>query len=338
MTNERKLDILRAIVSRYIQTREPVSSKAIASSQHLDVSSATIRNDMSALEDLGYIFQPHTSAGRVPTEAGYRLFVDKLTDLRPLSKAQRNAIKHFLEDSVDFEDVISRTVRLLADLTRTAAVIEVPSLKTSTFRRVEVVDLAARRLMIIVVTSSGRVEERIIETEADVSRDLIDRMRDRFNDHLEGLETTRLSQVDKDIVAEFALRDRVVVSQVLAAILEEVQGETSSRMVVAGLSYLARTGADFEDVSGVLDALEEQVVLLRLLSEIHTAPVQVSIGTENQNDALGQTSIVSARYNPGAYGQAHLGVVGPTRMDYSRSLVAVEAVSSYLSRFLQELS
>lgn len=329
---------MRAIVSRYVQTREPVSSKAIAASQLLEVSSATIRNDMGALEELGYIYQPHTSAGRVPTEAGYRLFVDKLADLKPLSLGQRKAIKHFLEESVDFEDIISRTVRLLADLTRTAAIVEVPSLETSTLKRIEIVDLASNRLMVIVVTSSGRIAQRIIETETDAPRHLIEQLRDKLNERLEGVGTSQIHEASRELVEQFALCDRATVDQVLQAIVEEVQGQTSTRMVVAGLSYLARTGADFEDVSEVLDALEEQVVLLRLLSEVHTAPVQVSIGTENQNDALGQTSIVSARYCSEVQGLAHLGVVGPTRMDYPHSLAAVEAVAGYLSRFLQNLS
>lgn len=336
MIRDRQLDILRAIVTHYVQTREPVSSKAVASSCQLGVSSATVRNDMSTLESEGLIFQPHTSAGRVPTEAGYRLFVDRLTGIRPLTNPQQQAIEQFLGQAVDFEDVVARTVRSLAQLTRTAAVVKYPSIASSTLRRVEVVDLSAKRLLVVVVASSGQVEERLLELEVDVSEGLVVQMRDLFNAQLEGHTGPYVAEQSDLIESDFDPADRPVARRVLEAVVDLLGSHAQSRMIVVGLSYLARAEQDFEDVSVVLDTLEEQVALLRLLSEVHTDPLQVSIGTENLTEPLEQAAVVSATYRGAGDGSGQVGVVGPTRMDYPHSLVAVEAVSRYLSHLLAD--
>src|SRR5690606_16689186 len=137
--DDRKLAVLRAIVEDYVATNEPVGSKAIAERHNLKVSPATVRNDMAALEEQGYITQPHTSAGRVPTDKGYRLFVDRLSQVKPLSAAERRAIETFLAGAVDLDDVVMRTVKLLAQLTRQVAVVQYPTLTRSTVRHVELV-------------------------------------------------------------------------------------------------------------------------------------------------------------------------------------------------------
>ena len=141
--DDRKLAVLRAIVQDYVSTMEPVGSKSLVDRHHLDVSPATIRNDMAVLEEQGYIAQPHTSAGRIPTDKGYRLFVDRLSGVKPLSAAERRAIETFLAGAYDLDDVVTRTVRLLAQLTRQVAVVQYPSLTRSSIRHVELVPLAA---------------------------------------------------------------------------------------------------------------------------------------------------------------------------------------------------
>ncbi len=163
MLDERKLAVLRAIVEDYVSTTEPVGSKSLVDRHHLDVSPATIRNDMAVLEEQGFIVQPHTSAGRIPTDKGYRLFVDRLSGVKPLSSAERRAIETFLAGAYDLDDVVMRTVRLLAQLTRQVAVVQYPSLTRSSVRHVELVPLAAKRLMLVIITDTGRVEQRSVE-------------------------------------------------------------------------------------------------------------------------------------------------------------------------------
>ncbi|HEY7008545.1 MAG TPA: HTH domain-containing protein, partial [Jatrophihabitantaceae bacterium] len=148
-SQDRKLEVLRAIIEDFIATNEPVGSKTLADRHNLGVSPATIRNDMAVLEDEGLIAQPHTSAGRIPTDAGYRLFVDRLTELKPLSKAERRAIQTFLDGAGDLDDVLHRAVRTLAQLTRHVAVVQYPSLSRSRVRHLELVSLTASRLMLV---------------------------------------------------------------------------------------------------------------------------------------------------------------------------------------------
>ena len=161
--DDRRFEVLRAIVADFVATKEPIGSKTLVERHNLGVSSATVRNDMAVLEAEGYIAQPHTSSGRVPTEKGYREFVDRLDDVKPLSSAERRAIQGFLESGVDLDDVLRRAVRLLAQLTRQVAVVQYPTLSTSTVRHLEVVALTPARLLLVVITDSGRVDQRIVE-------------------------------------------------------------------------------------------------------------------------------------------------------------------------------
>ena len=184
---DRRLDVLRAIVEDYVATQEPVGSKTLVERHALGVSPATIRNDMAALEEEGLIAQPHTSAGRVPTDKGYRAFVDGLPAVRPLSPAEKRAIDRLLGEGgqpVDLDDVLERTVRALANLTHQVAVIQYPSLARARVRHVELVQLAPRRLVLVLITDSGRVEQRSVEVAPEapeVAADLVTELRGRLN-------------------------------------------------------------------------------------------------------------------------------------------------------------
>src|SRR4051794_22938113 len=179
--DERRLEVLRAIVQDYVSSNDPVGSKALAERHDLGVSPATIRNDMAVLEEQGYITQPHTSAGRVPTDKGYRLFVDRLSAVKPLSVAERRAIERFLDGAVDLHDVLSRSVRLLAQLTRQVAVVQYPTLARSAVRHLEVVQVAAERLMLVLITDTGRVEQRVVECPVDVDAEDVADLRSLLN-------------------------------------------------------------------------------------------------------------------------------------------------------------
>ena len=170
MSEDRRLMVLRAIVQDYVQTSEPVGSKALVERHHLGVSAATVRNDMALLEEEGLIHAPHTSAGRVPTDAGYRVFVDRLSAVKPLGQGERRAIGQFLEGAVDLDDVVDRTVRLLASLTRQVAVVQYPSLTRSTVRHIELVPMGSSHLMIVLIVNTGRVEQRVVDTGRVLSR------------------------------------------------------------------------------------------------------------------------------------------------------------------------
>jgi transcriptional regulator of heat shock response len=239
--SSRRLEILRAIVDEYVATQEPVGSKSIADRHSLGISPATIRNEMAVLEEEGLITQPHTSAGRIPTDLGYRVFVDKLATVKPLSTAERRAIETFLEGSSDLEELLKKSVKLLADITKQVAVVTYP-----------------------------------------------------------------------------------------------IIGDGREKLAVSGTAHLARSGEDLGlTLSPILEALEEQVVLMRLLDEANST-VNVRIGREQLETNLQATSLVTVGYGGDSAQIGARGVLGPTRMDYAGSIAAVDAVARYVGRFIIE--
>ena len=337
MSEDRRLDVLRAIVEDYVLTKEPVGSRALVERHALGVSPATIRNDMAALEEGGLIAQPHTSAGRVPTDLGYRVFVDQLSTIKPLSTPERRAIQSFLEEAVDLDDVVDRAVRLLAQLTHQVAVVQYPSLRRSALRHLELVPLGSTRMLVVIITDIGRVEQRVLELASAPDEDVVGRLRARLNSAATGRRLAELDSVLGSLPDAFAAADRPFVRSVVALVEETLAQESEERVVLAGTANLARGGgADFTQTLGpVLEALEEQVVLLRLLGEMAADPaaVAVRIGRETQHEGLVETSFITTGYG-GEAALARIGSIGPLRMDYPGTIASVRAVARYLSRYL----
>ena len=338
MLDERKLDVLRAIIEDYVATHEPVGSKALVDRHNLGVSPATVRNDMATLEEEGYITQPHTSAGRIPTDAGYRLFVDKLSTVKPLSGAEKRAISTFLAGAVDLDDVVRRTVRLLAQITRQVAIVQYPTLTRSSVRHVEVVTMSPRRLLLVLITSAGRVEQRIVESGHDVADQLVGDLRSRLNTNLTGQRLTDAATVLAGLPDTFQPADRPLVSTVVTTLIEAFTDEGEQRIAVGGAANLTRYGDDFErNVKPVLEALEEHVILLSLLGEAtNPQTLTVRIGHENPYEELAATSVVATGYGSKSEALATLGIVGPTHMDYPSTMGAVRAVARYVSQILAD--
>ncbi|WP_270887691.1 heat-inducible transcriptional repressor HrcA [Pedococcus sp. 5OH_020] len=343
MSDERRLAVLRAIVQDYVQTSEPVGSKALLDRHHLGVSAATVRNDMAVLEEEGLIAAPHTSAGRVPTDAGYRLFVDRLSSVKPMSSAERAAIARFLEGAVDLDDVVDRTVRLLATLTRQVAVVQYPSLTRSSVRHIELVPMGATRLMVVLIVNTGRVEQRVIETPRDLSTTdgeaTLGLVRAKVNARAVGERLIDAAASLTSLADEFDPSERDLVRAVVGSLDDALVEEREERVVLAGTSNLARAGADFPlSIGPVLEALEQHVVLLKLLGTAreNADAVSVRIGHENPYAGLQSTSVVSTEYGTGADLVAGLGVLGPTRMDYPTTMASVRAVATYVSRILAQ--
>ncbi|MCI0688027.1 MAG: heat-inducible transcriptional repressor HrcA [Sporichthyaceae bacterium] len=335
MLDDRKLEVLRAIVQDYVSTQEPVGSKALVERHDLGVSPATIRNDMAVLEEEGYIAQPHTSAGRVPTDKGYRLFVDRLSTIKPMTVAERRAIQQFLDGAVDLDDVIHRTVRLLAQLTRQVAVVQYPSLAKTTLRHVELLTVAPHRIMIVLITDTGRVEQRILESPANIDEATLADLRARINAMVTGRRYSEIGLALADLPLGFDPDDRGMVRAVMAVMLETLVDTGEERVVLGGTANLTGFGADFPySVRPLLEALEEQVVLMRLLGEVGGDVVTVRIGHENPHEGLVAASVVASSYSVGDQAVARLGVVGPTRMDYPGTIGAVRAVARYVGQIL----
>jgi heat-inducible transcriptional repressor len=333
---ERRLDVLRAIVEDFVLNNEPVGSKVLAERHQLGVSPATVRNDMSALEEEGYITQPHTSAGRIPTDKGYRLFVDRLSGVKPLSRAERRAIQSFLEGAIDLDDVVRRSVRILAQLTRQVAVVQYPSLSCSAIRHIEIVAITPVRLLLVLITDTGRVEQRVVEVPAAVDDLVVGELRNVLNEMLNGRRLVDEPEVVADL-SDAARPDlRPHLNTLITVVMEALVDKPEGRVALAGTANLTLSALDFADtLRPLLEALEEQVVLLKLIGEVRDLDtVTVRIGQENSMDALRSTSVVATGYGRGASALGGLGVVGPRRMDYPGTMAAVRAVAKYVGDLL----
>jgi heat-inducible transcriptional repressor len=335
--DERKLDVLRAIVEDYVATQEPVGSKALVERHNLKVSSATVRNDMAVLEEEGYIRQPHTSAGRIPTDRGYRLFVDQLSRVKPLSPAERRAIERFLVGAVDLDDVVHRSVRLLAQLTRQVAIVQYPSLSRSKVRHCELVPLSTTRLMIVVIADTGRVEQRLVELPAATAADDVAELRRRINEKLAGRPLTDTPPLVEVLLDEAPAPLRPAMTALSTVLLETLVDRSEERIALAGTANLARGLLDFQGtLRPILEALEEEVVLLKLFGETEPSMTRVLIGDENEIEDLRSTSVVSTGYGPGTIVVGGMGVLGPTRMDYPGNIATVRAVARYVGDLLAQ--
>lgn len=340
MSEERRLAVLRAIVQDYVATQEPVGSKALVERHGLGVSPATVRNDMAVLEEEGLIHAPHTSAGRIPTDKGYRHFVDRLSRVKPMSAAEQRAIARFLAEAQDLDDVVQRSVRLLAQLTQQVAIVQYPTLAGSTVRHIEVVAMTTSRVLVVLILSTGRVEQRLIDLPEEIDDDSLADLRTRLNratmgERIPDAVTALADLISPEGAADGASSNTAVLA---SALIEAMSNHRSDeRVVVGGTSNLARFGEGFDtSIRPMLEALEEHVVLLKLLGEATTAGLTVTIGREGPIEELAATSVVSSGYGPRDEALAAMGIVGPTRMDYPHTMAAVGAVARYMSSLLDQ--
>jgi heat-inducible transcriptional repressor len=340
--DDRRFDVLRAIVADFVATKEPIGSKSLVERHNLGVSPATVRNDMAVLEAEGYITQPHTSSGRVPTEKGYREFVDRLEDIKPMSVAERRAIQNFLESGVDLDDVLRRAVRLLAQLTRQVAVVQYPTLSTSTVRHLEVIALTPARLLLVVITDSGRVDQRIVELGDVIDDYELSQLREMLGQALENKKLTAASIAVAELAGQLDGRGGQpsslanAVGRSATVLLESLVEHSDERLLLGGTANLTRNTSDFGgSLRSILEALEEQVVVLRLLAAQQQAgKVTVRIGHETEAEQMAGTSVVTTAYGTTDTVFGGMGVLGPTRMDYPGTIASVAAVALYIGEVL----
>jgi heat-inducible transcriptional repressor len=336
--DDRRFEVLRAIVADFVSTKEPIGSKSLVERHNLGVSSATVRNDMAVLEAEGYIAQPHTSSGRVPTEKGYREFVDRLEDVKPLSSSERRAILGFLESGVDLDDVLRRAVRLLAQLTRQVAIVQYPTLSTSSVRHLEVVALTPAKLLLVVINDTGRVDQRIVELGDALNEHDVAKLRDLLGLALEGKPLAAASVAVSDLASHLSGKGGLAdaVGRSATVLVETLVEHSEERLMLGGTANLTRNTADFGgSLRSVLEALEEQVVVLRLLAAQQEAgKITVRIGHETEAEEMAGTSVISTAYGSSGKVYGGMGVLGPTRMDYPGTIANVAAVALYIGEVL----
>lgn len=339
MVSERSLAVLHAIVSDFVASNEPVGSKSIVDRHSFGVSAATIRNDMALLEEDELIAQTHTSSGRVPTDKGYRLYVDTLAKLRPLTAAQRTAIERFLGESSDLDDVMARTVRLLSQLTNQVALVQYPSLRGTAVRHIDLVMLGEKRLLSVLILGNGVVEQQTANLPAaQVTDAWVSGLRERIAAAVVGRDIDAADRAIADLAENASSwaepSELQLVLRVLEVVTEQLRANRSDRIAVAGAANLTRPGEFVGSLPFVLEAIEEQVTLLRLFDELvqDEREIAASIGRENEPYGLESASIIATNYEQ--TGKSSVGVLGPLRMDYAGNISTVRAVARYLNKLL----
>jgi heat-inducible transcriptional repressor len=329
--NVRRAAILEAVVNQYIGTAEPVGSSHVANSPGVQVSSATVRSEMVALEREGYLVQPHTSAGRIPTDKGYRFFVDHLTAPGVLGPVQRRQVADFFDQvHGEIETVLERATGLLSELTTYAAVVVGPSHERASILSVQLVGLSPLHALLVVVLSDGAVEKRTIDLDAEVSEDGLAAAGAFLTSHLVGRTMagpwTAPSSGKRTV-------DRLV-ALTLAA-LDSMEGTIESDQVfVGGPARLAESFEAVETVRSVLTILEQQLVVVTLLRDVLNRGLSVAIGTEHGFEPLASCAVVVAPVSVDGQDLGAVGLLGPTRMDYSRTMAAVHVVGERLGERL----
>ena len=332
MLDDRKADILRAVVEEYIDTAQPVGSSRIVQRGRVNVSPATVRNELAVLEREGYLVQPHTSAGRIPTEKGYRFFVDALTPQGKLQANQRQAVVDFFDHTHGaLENMLLETSRLLSDLTSYAAVVIGPPHEQATVRSVQLVGLTPRLALLVAVLSNGTVEKRSIEFDSDTGDERIAAASARLASTLIGSPVT--AEVSVPPTGD-AATDAIVADAI--ASLHTGHDEEPDSVFVRGASRMAAAFDAVETVRQVLSILEQQYVVVTLVRDVLDRGLSVAIGTEVGHEALTECSLIVAPYEVEGESAGTVGIVGPTRMKYPQALAAVALVSQRLGHRLSE--
>ena len=328
--SERKKQILKAIIGDYIRTAEPVGSKALAARPELRFSPATIRNEMSELEDMGYLEKPHTSAGRIPSPAGYRLYVDELMDPEETAEGGEDALEQMRGKVRELDRLVQEAGRLVSTLTNYASVAVTPHMNRTMLKQFEIIPVDTSTFVIVVVTDTGVVKNKLVHTAAEVSKDEAELLTYILNQTLTGLALDQITAERFDVVRRAAGLTALLapVAEYIAELIEELG---SQKVYLEGASKLLR----FPEYH---DARKAQALLDYITDDRHLVPVrrdidgiQFFIGPENGENPLSDASMIYAKYNIGSRGQGMIGVVGPTRMDYKH-------LSAQLSRFAKGLN
>lgn len=339
--NDRRGAILRAIVSHYVRTGEPVGSKTLVDEYRLGVSSATVRNEMAALEEAGYISHPHTSAGRVPTDTGYRFFVDSWGGGMRVQPSDARRIRQFhVEPTWALEDALRHTAGLLSDLTHHAAVVFAPGLDRSVVRHTDVVRLAGARVMLVVVADTGRVENHVIVVDEGLSEVALAAAGERMDRIARDLPLHEVPAAWMAAAGELEESEKGVLLAAAGTLGASLSRTTEERLFLEGTANIVdeQKFADLETVRRVVAALEHRRIILEVLADALSAGrVSVRIGSENEAEEMQFCSVVTAPYGGDDLPLGSLGIVGPTRMDYRRTIAAVYEVANHLGRVLREL-
>ncbi len=343
--DERKQKILKAIIDDYILTGIPVGSRTLSKKEGFDISSATIRNVMADLEEMGYLEQPHTSAGRIPSDLAYRLYVDKLMRLSTLSPKEVVAINDIFDTKIlEINDVIEKTADIISKATNHISVVLAPQMKQSTLKRIQLVKLNDTKVLVLIITSTGLVKEKLITVASGLDASYLDMLSNMLTEKLAEKTLDEAEQaIEQDFKAEMLTHERFFKS-LIYSLHDTVEPQSGKDIVLGGAKNIFNYPEyrDVDKAKGFLEVLETKELLFQMLDQASKLEFSISIGHENPYDEMKQCSVVTATYSIDGKNIGSFGVIGPTRMNYARVVSVLDQVgkslNTILSGFIDEKS
>ncbi len=343
--NDRKKKILHSIISEYIKSAEPIGSRHVAKNLDIGLSSATIRNEMADLEEMGYLEQPHTSAGRIPSDKGYRLYVDSLMRADEMTVNDLSALGSVLELQMgQIDKIIKRAASILSELTQYTAILTTPEMKRGAIKTVELVPIDAGSALIILVTGEGVMKHKRVMLPPGTSIEFVHNFSALLREKLSGLtleeiSAAKISEIRRAMEAHFELLFPVL--DFIADIIDDVRAETEVYTSGATNMLSYPEYSDVRQAKEFLDFLDDKNAVVKILQPdgktLDSGDITVRIGKENELDIMQKSSIITANYYVGDQVMGKVGIIGPTRMDYPKTIARLKKVSAVLNRLLYEL-
>ena len=339
--NQREKAILRSVVQQFILTATPVGSRYITKNYNIGFSPATVRNIMADLEDSGYINHPHTSAGRVPTDKGYRYYVDSLMDIEKLNSKEKNLIDRSLNILLDETDeLVKVTSKLLSSITRQIACVTYPNLESGTLEKIQIISLTSTRILVVISIKSGLVKTITMELDSEIKESHIESVQTLLNERLSGLSFAEIRSTFKERFLDVDDNQKPIIRLFVDSVEKLFKEDINSdRIVVTGAKNIIRQ-PEFDNpqnFQSIIELIEDKDVIIHIMeksSEAKSEEVYISIGSENLEKKLNEYSFVSKEYNLGQI-KGTLGIIGPKRMEYSKIVAIVDYLATVLSEQLK---
>lgn len=336
---DRKRLILQAIIEDYINTAEPVGSRTISKKYLTGTSPATIRNEMADLEEMGYIEQPHTSAGRIPSDKGYRLYVDKIMRQNTINQAQREMIKkEFLDTLGEIDLLVKHASKLLSQMTQYTSIVMAPQLRRTSIKHIQLIRIDYATVLAVIVTDAGIVKNSVLRLMQDVHPDMLIRLTNMLNEQLADLGIEEIEKYDLEYMRNNSHGHGEIIEQIVPELIHTLIYSDTADIYKDGVSNILNLPeySDINKARNFLNTMEEKELLFRVLNDVKE-DVNVSIGSENKLEQFKDCSLITATYKINGKTIGSIGLIGPTRMEYSKTISIVECMTNNLSEMLTKI-